>query len=381
MLSKTKLILTVLSTGLLGTILPPSYSNPNFDSESNHINNLDKLIKKNNSDIYIPKNNLDKFIINGATYSTKFVPLMNDGSDGSDYTSIMANDGKRLLVDAGFDYVNSTTNNRIQSIPFFAQTSVNVSGGTESDTSFSLNSLMKLGELARDDEGDIKTLAFSQVRFATATNAEGSTTNLGLGIRHRPNDLSMLGANAFWDYRMTEYSDAHSRLGLGGEYLWKDFEFRNNWYMALTDEKDVTIKGSNFKERVVDGWDIEIGYRFPNNPELALFVRGFNWDYKHTQDNSGLEGAVSWQANPHLGLEAWVSNEISGVSTALNSKLPGTNETFFGLRINLTGSPMIFEKNDYKKNMITQMTQPVKRKYDVLLERSGGAFTNRAKGA
>ena len=381
MLNKTKLILAALSTGLLGTILPPSYSNPNFDSESNYINNLDKLIKKNNSDIYIPKNNLDKFIINGATYSTKFVPLMNDGSDGSDYTSIMANDGKRLLVDAGFDFVNSTTNNRIQSIPFFAQTSVNVSGGTESDTSFSLNSLMKLGELARDDEGDIKTLAFSQVRFATATNAEGSTTNLGLGIRHRPNDLSMLGANAFWDYRMTEYSDAHSRLGLGGEYLWKDFEFRNNWYMALTDEKDVTIKGSNFKERVVDGWDIEIGYRFPNNPELALFVRGFNWDYKHTQDNSGLEGAVSWQANPHLGLEAWVSNEISGVSTALNSKLPGTNETFFGLRMNLTGSPMIFEKNDYKKNMITQMTQPVKRKYDVLLERSGGAFTNRAKGA
>ena len=215
MLSKTKLILAALSTGLLGTILPPSYSNPNFDSESNYINNLDKLTKNNNSDIYIPKNNLDKFIINGATYSTKFVPLMNDGSDGSDYTSIMANDGKRLLVDAGFDFVNSTTNNRIQSIPFFAQTSVNVSGGTESDTSFSLNSLMKLGELARDDEGDIKTLAFSQARFATATNAEGSTTNLGLGIRHRPNDLSMLGANAFWDYKMTEYSDAHSRLGLG----------------------------------------------------------------------------------------------------------------------------------------------------------------------
>ena len=381
MLSKTKIILAFLSTGLVGTLIPPSHSNPNFDKESNLINNVDTLIENDKLYTYTPNNKLDEYIIKGATYSTKFVPLMNDGSDGSKYTNIMANDGKRLLVDAGFDFVNSTTNNRIQSIPFFAQTSVNVSGGTESDTSFSLNSLMKLGELARDDEGDIKTLAFSQVRFATATNAEGSTTNLGLGIRHRPNDLSMLGANAFWDYRMTEYSDAHSRLGLGGEYLWKDFEFRNNWYMALTDEKDVTIKGSNFKERVVDGWDIEIGYRFPNNPELALFVRGFNWDYKHTQDNSGLEGAVSWQANPHLGLEAWVSNEISGVSTALNSKLPGTNETFFGLRINLTGSPMIFEKNDYKKNMITQMTQPVKRKYDVLLERSGGAFTNRAKGA
>ena len=292
----------------------------------------------------------------------------------------MANDGKRLLVDAGFDFVNSTANSGIQSIPFFAQTSVNISGGTESDTSFSLNSLMKLSELAQDDEGDIKTLAFSQARFATATNANGSTTNLGLGIRHRPNDVSMLGANAFWDYRMSDYSDAHSRLGLGGEYLWKDFEFRNNWYMAITDEKAVTVKGVNYKEKVVDGWDVEIGYRLPNNPELALFVRGFNWDYEHTQDNSGLEGAVSWQANPHLGLEAWVSNEISAASTVLNSKLPGTDETFFGLRMNLTGSPVIFGKKDYKKNMITQMTQPVKRRYDVLLERSTGTFQNRAKG-
>ena len=380
MLSKSKFILAIVSTGLLGAMVPPSHSNPNFNNESNYINSLDKLIKKNNSDTYILKDKLDEYIIKGATYSTKFIPLMNNGSDGSEYTNMMANDGKRLLVDAGFDFVNSTANSGIHSIPFFAQTSVNISGGTESDTSFSLNSLMKISELAKDDEGDIKTLAFSQARFATATNAEGSTTNLGLGIRHRPNDVSMLGANAFWDYRMTEYSDAHSRLGLGGEYFWKDFEFRNNWYMAITDEKDVTVKGTSYKERVVPGWDVELGYRLPNNPQIAFFVRGFNWDYKHTQDNSGLEGSISWQATPHVGLEAWVSNEISAASTNLNSKLPGTDETFFGLRMNLTGSPVIFSKKDYKKNMITQMTQPVKRKYDVLLERSAGTFQNRAKG-
>ena len=380
MLSRTTLFLAFLSTGFLGTFIPSSYSNPNFDSESNYINNLDKLTKNNNSDIYIPKNKLDEYVIKGATYSTKFVPLMNDGAEGSEYTNLMANDGKNLLVDAGFDFVNSTANNGIQSIPFFAQTSVNISGGTEYDTSFSLNSLMKLGVLAKDDEGDVKTLAFSQARFATATNAEGSTTNLGLGIRHRPNDVSMLGANAFLDYRMTDYSDAHSRLGFGGEYFWKDFEFRNNWYMAITDEKDVTVKGTSYKERVVPGWDVELGYRLPNNPQISFFVRGFNWDYKNTQDNSGLEGSISWQATPHVGLEVWVSNEISAASTNLNSKLPGTDEAFFGLRMNLTGSPVIFSKKDYKKNMITQMTQPVKRKYDVLLERSAGTFQNRAKG-
>ena len=38
--------------------------------------------------------------------------------------------------------------------------------------------------------------------------------------------------------------------------------------------------------------------------------------------------------------------------------------------MNNTFNPVKFEKANYKKNMITQMTQPVKRKYDVLLERA-----------
>ena len=46
---------------------------------------------------YQPKDKLDEYIIKGATYSTKFVPLMNDGSDGSDYTNMMSKDAKRLF--------------------------------------------------------------------------------------------------------------------------------------------------------------------------------------------------------------------------------------------------------------------------------------------
>ncbi len=365
-----------LITLALGSTLPLSANEYKFEEIK-----FDQT--ENKQDIYEPKDKLDEYIIKAATYSTKFVPLMNQGAEGSEYTDLMFSDGKRILADAGYDFVSSTANSSIQSIPFFAQTSVNISGGTESDTSFSLNSLMKLGELAKDDEGDIKTLAFSQARLATATNAEGATTNLGLGIRHRPNEVSMLGANAFWDYRMTDYSDAHSRLGLGGEFFWKEFELRNNWYMSITNEKDITIKGVSYKERVVDGWDVELGYRLPSNPQLAFFVRGFNWDYKNTQDNSGLEGSVSWQATPHIGLEAWISNEISAASTTVNTSLPGTDETFFGLRMNITGNPVTFGKKDYKKNMITQMTQPVKRKYDVLLERysSSSTFVNRVGGS
>ena len=379
------------ATLLVGNI-PLAFASPQLQYETNFPKYASYEVSKCNSkeaffdnclnskNSYISENKLDKFIIKSATYSTKFVPLMNEGAEGSEYSNIIANDVKKLLVDAGVDFVNTTANSEIQKIPFFAQTSLNISALSESDTSFSINSLMKLGELAKDIEGDIKTLIFSQARFATSSNADGSTSNLGLGIRHRPNDISMVGANAFWDYRMTNYSNAHSRLGLGGEYFWKDFEFKNNWYMAITDEKDVTIKGTSYKEKVVDGWDVELGYRLPNYPELAFFVRGFNWDYKNTQDNSGLEGAISWQASPHIGLEAFVSNEISGAHTKINSKLPSTDETFFGFRMNITGNPVKFVKRAYKKNMITQMTQPVKRKYDVLLERSPGTFLNRAKG-
>ena len=54
---------------------------------------------------------------------------MNDGAEGSEYTSIMSNDVKRLLVDAGFDFANSKANNDTKN-SIFAQTTVNISGST-----------------------------------------------------------------------------------------------------------------------------------------------------------------------------------------------------------------------------------------------------------
>ena len=327
-----------------------------------------------------PTNKLEKSVQQAATYGTKFVPLLNSNANGSEYSNIIVNDGKRLLVDAGNEFSNSYVNGQIQKIPFFAQTSVSINARSESETSFSIDSLMRLKEMATDDEGDLKTLLFSQARFNTSTSSDGATTNLGLGVRHRPNDITMVGANTFWDYRTTDYSDAHSRLGVGGEYLRNGLELRNNWYMSMTDEKTVTVSGTSYKERVVPGWDLEVGYRFPNNPELAVYARHFNWDYTNTQDNNGLEGAVNWQATPHFNLEAWVSNEVSASKTVANSALPNTDETFFGLRFNWTGQKVNYRKSSTKDKMITQMTQPVRRQYEVLLERSTGDFQNRASG-
>ena len=107
-----------------------------------------------------PKNRLDRFIQGTAIYSQKLVPLLNGNAEGSAYTNMMMNDGKSLVVDKGYGLVNQTANSQIQKIPFFAQTSIAITAAGESDTSFTLDSLMKLKEMAKDSDGDLKTMLF-----------------------------------------------------------------------------------------------------------------------------------------------------------------------------------------------------------------------------
>ena len=140
----------------------------------------------------------------------------------------------------------------------------------------------------------------------------------------------------------------------------------------MTDKKTVTIDGTDYTERIVPGWDAEVGYRLPNYPQLGVFVKAFNWDYEDTDDQSSVAYAANWQATPHIGLEAYVSSEISGHGTKANSKLHGTDDYQFGVQVKLTGQPVKFKKNNVKQNLVMQMTQPVRRRYDVLLERSKG---------
>ena len=103
----------------LGSFLPISANEYKFEELK-----FDQTANTRN--IYEPKDKLDEYIIKAATYSTKFFPLMNQGVDSSEYTDLLFSDGKRILADAGYDFVNSTANSSIQSIPFFAQTSVNI---------------------------------------------------------------------------------------------------------------------------------------------------------------------------------------------------------------------------------------------------------------
>ena len=154
-------------------------------------------------------------------------------------------------------------------------------------------------------------------------------------------------------------------------------------YMSGTGTKSITTGGSNYNERVVPGWDVEVGYRLPSNPNLAFYLKGFNWDYQQRNDNSGVQGTVSWQATPHLGINAWASNEIPANSTSANADLSNRPSMVVGIGFKLTANKVEYKPN-YKANLIQEMKNPVRRRYDVLLERwsrSSSSFSNIAAGS
>ena len=325
-----------------------------------------------------PSNLFEKIVQKGAGYATQYAPSLF-GEKAVDLGGIVKSEVTNFLISSGVNYANK----EIQKIPFFAQTVISINAGSMSDLTFSADSLMKLSELGRDRQGDLKGLAFAQGKVI-GTTSSGTTWNAGLGSRYRMGDEGMVGANVFWDYRITPYNVSYSRWGIGAEGFWKTFELRNNWYISGTDTQEVNINGTAYYERVVPGWDVELGYRIPSYPQLGMFVRGFVWDYQQIQDNSGLEGTLSWQATPHTNFELWVSNEIPAYPTVANSSLGNNTDTYFGGRIRLTGRPVLFAKNSTKQNLIAQMTQPVRRRYEVLLERwlkPVAGFVNRVSGS
>jgi len=312
----------------------------------------------------------------GAAPSVKPTNLFEKAVMGA--TMLGVSDGQQIISDP-YNYFKSkgtewaisqataAMNKQFQKIPFLAQTTIGMDQTTGSAGSFYIDSLMKLKTLGKDAQGDPKGLLFGQARWTAAWGFSGSTINTGVGTRYRIGDDAMVGVNGFWDYRMVEYTSSYSRWGVGVEGFYKDFELRNNWYISGTDTKVIGETASTITyERVVPGWDVELGYRLPSYPELAFFVKGFGWDYVSREDNTGIGGYVNWQATPNVNLEAGVSNEVPVYITYTPIS---NNDVFVNFKLKYTFQKVFLAKRDYKKINLTRMTQPVRRRYDVLLER------------
>tara|TARA_Y100001954_G_scaffold238059_1_gene303983 strand:+ start:265 stop:1494 length:1230 start_codon:yes stop_codon:yes gene_type:complete len=277
---------------------------------------------------------------------------------------------------------NILANRSLQRIPFLAQTTIGMNQITGSTGSFYLDSLLRLKTFKSKNKSDTKGLLFGQTRWSGDWGLENSTLNTGVGVRYKVSDVAMVGLNGFWDYRMVPDTTSHSRLGVGWEGFYKDFEIRNNWYFAGTARKTISKTNSQTTyERVVPGWDLELGYRLPNYPQLSFAVRAFRWDYVSMADNSGIEGSVNWQANPNWNLELAASNEL--LTSSSNS--PSNDDISISLKIKYNFQKIEYPSKDYNAINTIRLNQPVKRRYDVLLERysnssSNGGLTLRISG-
>ena len=114
--------------------------------------------------------------------------------------------------------------------------------------------------------------------------------NVGTGLR-RFSDGNMFGGNLFWDHDFTQY---HSRMGVGLEY-WRDyFKLGANGYYRLTNWRN-DKRLEDYESRPANGWDVRLQGWLPVWPSLGgKFV--FE---KYYGESVGLFGKDKRQKDPH----------------------------------------------------------------------------------
>ena len=133
-------------------------------------------------------------------------------------------------------------------------------------------------------------LLFADFRFLA--NSDIYEGNLGVGYRHIDRGW-VVGRHIFWDRRKTANDNYFSQITVGLELMNKDWDFRANGYIPLTDGQGVapafanytngTIRVSQLQEVQYHGADAEIGYLLADsddgNTELRVFGGGFWFDH------------------------------------------------------------------------------------------------------
>ena len=314
----------------------------------------------------------EKAHLNAFNFLRSYIPYLKTGN-----LNYLKDQLLSTMASKASSEISSKASSFLETFPFVLNASIDLDLGLDSDFTYGFSAIYNLASSSFPDTPALKkSILFGQTKVL-GTTSSGSTWNVGIGGRKIINDNTMAGLNTFWDYRITPYDISHSRFGVGGELFWKDFELRNNWYIAGTGPQDVTINSQEYVERVVPGWDVEIGYRFEKLPELALFARTFRWDYQYGNDNTGLELSANYQVTPYVNLEAYTSNEIPAYPGNSNDNL-SYDQWLFGLRLKFSAKPTVYKASQsHKERFQALMKQPVRRRYDVLLERkrkSTGTF-------
>lgn len=213
---------------------------------------------------------------------------------------------------------------------------------------------------------------FTQFNISNG-NYEGTVANLGLGYRKLlDNKTKMFGVNTFFDYG---FRYKHERVGLGTEYFFGVAEARANVYHGISGERVVgNDNGSPIFEKVVDGFDYEVGMPLPHMPYMKVFVQGFQWDYKYQNDEVGYRVRSEIQVTPRFNLEVGyvdsnhTKDKYAKVMYDLVSK---KTPAMFG-----EGQPIVRPERWEAKNLESKTLDKVKRENDIKVERYEKVVTN-----
>ncbi|MDD4599521.1 hypothetical protein SDC9_03962 [bioreactor metagenome] len=204
-----------------------------------------------------------------------------------------------------------------QLIPYYAQngkqqgpewlrtTDINLTFTEDFKPIYSLETLQPFTKEVTDGK-----LGFWQGRYAYQSGAN-STANLGMGLRWLSEDkTSITGVNAFYDYA---FQHDLSRVGVGAEYFNKQAEYRANFYIPTSGDRQTgrtaLADGILYSYiRAVSGFDYEVGTSLANVPWFSLYASGFHYDNKHKEDENGYRLRSKMQLTPRLSMEMGYTN-------------------------------------------------------------------------
>ncbi len=206
-------------------------------------------------------------------------------------------------------------------------------------------------------------------QFNANTSDEVETYNFGVGYRNIVNPELMLGVNSFYDYQ-EKYE--HRRWSIGVEALGKQYEFRANRYMALSNKKEVQ---TGIFEEVLDGWDAEIGGKLIPNSELKTYYSYALWEGIDADDLKQQSFRIEYPLNDTITFEATYTNDNNEQASNIDR-----NRLSAQLSISL-GKKTISSKNlERSDDLHDKLLIPVKRENKIVVERKSGLLVSVKRG-
>ncbi|MBU2705418.1 inverse autotransporter beta domain-containing protein [Zooshikella marina] len=188
---------------------------------------------------------------------------------------------------------------------------------TSDEDALSVDSMLPIYE---EDDG----LVF--IKFdASKGKGRYKSYSIGSGYRHMLSDEQIIGVYGFINYQQSEYGNGFHQFNLGAEYRTVDWDFGANLYLPVGSTKQKigshTVTSNDGRtyvehqyEQMLQGADIEVGYRLPfftenEDQQLRLYTGLYHFKGEQTKSFTGQK----------LSLEYHLENVIN--------QLPGSQLT------------------------------------------------------